>query len=1463
MPALEGQPPFPVGGYTVSCCGDRLIAYGGLTPAAKPSPGARPSTAPAGRRAPAACLPTSALHVLDLGEGAWHELPADTDPPPARSGHACCATGEFSMIVHGGTGGSGHQKLADVWALELQRTESTTSLRMELSLDAWTAEHAKAVRDEVAAKAAAAKAAEAEEAAAAAAAAAAGGGKKGGKPPPAAKKGGGKGGKDEPAAEAVVAKPVMQIANVRSAIAGALGLPPECLEIEAEAPPPPPAEGEAPPAPPEGTKVFVTVLPLLGVGLKTLGVDGAALPAAAMAAFKAKLEEASPSKEEEAAGGGKGGKGGGKPPAKGAKDAPDPAAGAAKALKAKQIGVVGYALLSWHLHEQRDEAVISCASWTQPKVAPANEPPPPPEGGADAKGAKGAKGGAKGGGEPDVDYASLPPYPEARCGHTATLTAGGVVVFGGSGARSLLSDVWRLQLQPELRWEKPTTQGTPPSARAYHTAVCRAGGGAVEGADGAEVEQQQLVVFGGNDGRQRLGDVQLLCLPQLVWSAPNVDGVPPSPRCWHAAAAVPGAPWRMVVFGGVDAKGRPQEETWGLRALGDVTVPELTPPADAKGGKAAPPPKGGKGAPPPPAEDEAEPVAEPPQFAWTLLPEPPPPAALSSSMRSLMASSMRSSLGSRAQAPLTAPRTAPRCVAVGGAGAGSGSGSRKAGALVLDDAMPPRVWDQWTAADLCRAEEPAADENAPAQLVLRRVEVRGLCDGAMPAMAPGDGAYVIITQGDVELARSDARLDSSALHISTALRATLLVPPHGSGDATALPEADDPSDRPLQLQLWKRAFTENDVQLASLALGAQLKGESGSVRAVPLDSLGSLGGGGGAAVAAGADAAAAMSFTARALISAAPGEADGPPQTEVPSALRPASAPLTSAPAAAAAAAALEIDFDWEFASAAAAAEAAAAGPEVLSLQEERGDEHVGNFVDGLLEGKGVCVYANGARYEGEWVRGLRHGQGEFREHGAVYRGGWAEGVQSGEGVWSYPDGSEYKGPLRKGMRHGHGVFTDAEGGRYEGGWKLNLREGQGVLTEGGGLRTFKGGWHHDLRHGHGVSTERESFAARPEIYDGEWLLGQRHGRGRLQMANGDVYNGQWRSGSRNGHGELVGSTTGERYSGKWIGDVRCGVGHQDTQMDEAGESTGEVYEGQWADGERHGTGTCRYPDGVTIYVGEWRHGRRHGDGCLSTEGGAASFEGLWNDGERHGHGKQVYSTGEVYFGQFHANQRHGKGELLGTDGSRYEGLWWEGVQHGEGTHQSKAGDVYTGQWRDGGRSGFGRLVMATGEVYEGEWAEGERCGRGRCTFARAPEVTPPPLGFALVSAHTAPPACRPGGGTPNGSAYDVAPVVPDDEAGATDLYDGEWLNGMRHGEGRFVGAAAPAGSGDVYTGQWEEDKRHGHGRCVYGNGNVYEGQWYRGKPSGEGALATVPLPPSPEPSPPTSPNFRRPPSRR
>lgn len=46
-------------------------------------------------------------------------------------------------------------------------------------------------------------------------------------------------------------------------------------------------------------------------------------------------------------------------------------------------------------------------------------------------------------------------------------------------------------------------------------------------------------------------------------------------------------------------------------------------------------------------------------------------------------------------------------------------------------------------------------------------------------------------------------------------------------------------------------------------------------------------------------------------------------------------------------------------------------------------------------------------------------------------------------------------------------------------------------------------------------------------------------------------------------------------------------------------------------------------------------------------------------------------------------------------------------------------------------------------------------------------------------------------------------------------IYDGEWLNDMRHGMGTLVNYK----DGSRYEGQWERDKRHGAGmsktKCV------------------------------------------------
>ena len=46
-------------------------------------------------------------------------------------------------------------------------------------------------------------------------------------------------------------------------------------------------------------------------------------------------------------------------------------------------------------------------------------------------------------------------------------------------------------------------------------------------------------------------------------------------------------------------------------------------------------------------------------------------------------------------------------------------------------------------------------------------------------------------------------------------------------------------------------------------------------------------------------------------------------------------------------------------------------------------------------------------------------------------------------------------------------------------------------------------------------------------------------------------------------------------------------------------------------------------------------------------------------------------------------------------------------------------------------------------------------------------------------------------------------------------MYEGEWLNDLKHGKGAMTFA-----NGDTYDGEWEEGKYHGQGVFVYDDGS-------------------------------------------
>lgn len=81
-------------------------------------------------------------------------------------------------------------------------------------------------------------------------------------------------------------------------------------------------------------------------------------------------------------------------------------------------------------------------------------------------------------------------------------------------------------------------------------------------------------------------------------------------------------------------------------------------------------------------------------------------------------------------------------------------------------------------------------------------------------------------------------------------------------------------------------------------------------------------------------------------------------------------------------------------------------------------------------------------------IYGLRHGTGKYInvKEGVEYVGEWLDGMRHGNGTLTYKNGSIYDGQWERGMKWGDGKMTYASGNYYEGQWANNKRNGQGTM---------------------------------------------------------------------------------------------------------------------------------------------------------------------------------------------------------------------------------------------------------------------------------------------------------------------------------------------------------------------------------------------------------------------------------
>ncbi|CAE7606850.1 GPA3 [Symbiodinium natans] len=147
--------------------------------------------------------------------------------------------------------------------------------------------------------------------------------------------------------------------------------------------------------------------------------------------------------------------------------------------------------------------------------------------------------------------------PQARSGHSAVkLLDSSMLIFGGGGSGSVLSDLWSLSLsQSGLHiWQELTASGPWPSPRRDHAVTIMGDG--------------SMLLFGGYNhfnaaGARYLDDAWRLSVSggSPFWTELLISSVGPGPRGY--AWAVSAGDGTMVLFGGWDSSNR-FSDTWRL-----------------------------------------------------------------------------------------------------------------------------------------------------------------------------------------------------------------------------------------------------------------------------------------------------------------------------------------------------------------------------------------------------------------------------------------------------------------------------------------------------------------------------------------------------------------------------------------------------------------------------------------------------------------------------------------------------------------------------------------------------------------------------------------------------------------------------------------------------------------------------------------------------------------------------------
>ena len=351
-----------------------------------------------------------------------------------------------------------------------------------------------------------------------------------------------------------------------------------------------------------------------------------------------------------------------------------------------------------------------------------------------------------------------------------------------------------------------------------------------------------------------------------------------------------------------------------------------------------------------------------------------------------------------------------------------------------------------------------------------------------------------------------------------------------------------------------------------------------------------------------------------------------------------------------------------------------------------------GEFKNGERNGKGKEYdYLGKVEFEGEYLNGEKNGKGkEYSLDDIIFEGEYLNGEKNGKGIkYISRDKIEFEGEYKDGKKWSGKEYDLKEPVFYE------LKDGKGFFKQYYRDYFFEGEYYNGERNGKG---KEYNYGRNVLLFEGEYLNDKRwNGKG-YDLFNKNIYI------LKNGNGFMKEYDFEERikFEGEYLNGERNGKGKE---YDRGSLS----FIGEYLNGKRNGKGKEYYYNDL-IFEGEYLNGKRNGKGKGYGVLSHITYEGNYSNGKESGNGKLYNQKGELIFeGEFlYGKKIKGKAFIHGI--LEYEGEYlydakWNGKgydKNGNIIYELKNGNGNVREYNNEGKL-----------IYEGEYLKGRKNGKG------------------------------------------------------------------------------------------------------------------------------------------------------